>query len=135
MINTKTISNSESKEDMSAPVAPEWREFTFNGVGCDNWPIFVGIDKAGNIWLRPQNISDAVNFESGGALDEAAFNELVCKLPDSMSRKVHWRLPQVQNGQFYKYIPAITPNGLFKVTQALLRSQQPEQVKKAVRRI
>ena len=135
MDETKIISSSEKIEDNGAPVVTEWRKFIYRGGCVLYWPIFAGVDKAGNIWLKLKNIREAVSMESCGKLDKDKFDELVRKLPDSMSGEVHWRLPQVQNGQFYKYITAITPNGLYEVTRALLRSDQPGLAKKAIRKI
>ncbi|MBR1604089.1 MAG: hypothetical protein IJ667_11730 [Synergistaceae bacterium] len=128
MSEIKTISSNET----DAPVVTEWRKFIFNGEECDNWPIFAGVDKDGNIWLQLKNISEAVSMESCSTLTEAEFDELVRKLPDRMSREIQWRLPKVQNGQ---YITAIAPSGLLTVTQALIKdSSQPEQAKKATSR-
>ena len=82
MSEIKTISSNET----DAPVVTEWRKFIFNGEECDNWPIFAGVDKDGNIWLQLKNISEAVSMESCSTLTEAEFDELVLKLPDRMSR-------------------------------------------------
>ncbi|MBR1603531.1 MAG: hypothetical protein IJ667_08840 [Synergistaceae bacterium] len=129
MSETKIISSSEKIEDNGAPVVTEWRKFIYRGGCAIYWPIFAGVDKDGNIWLKFSNIRSLIALESCGALDEAVFNEFVRKLPDEMCREVHWRVPDVQYGY------AIVPNGLFKVTQALIKSGQRELVKRAVRRI
>ncbi|MBR1603776.1 MAG: hypothetical protein IJ667_10100 [Synergistaceae bacterium] len=125
-----------NKQDNSAPVVTEWREFIFNGEECDNWPIFAGVDKDGNIWLKLKNISEVVSMESCGTLDKDEFYELVRKLPLSQHKGVLISVPDVQNGQHYQYTTGITSSGLFKVVRELLKdSDQPEQAKKAARGI
>ena len=132
MDETKIISSSEKAENISAPVVTEWHKFIFNGENANKLPIHAGVGTTGEIWLNFSNIRGIISIESCGTLNKDEFNKLASNLPKTMCRKIwHYSLAL----QDYRSIVAIAPNGLYEVTLALLRSDQPELAKKAIRKI